>query len=182
MGAKHMKRFVMVGIAVLAAACGSSSSPSSPSGQPNTVVFTAALSAANETPAPITNADKDGKGNATITFHLTRDTSGTITAATVDFVWSLSGFPAGTPIILTHIHEGGPSIGGGVVINSTLSAANPITLADGSTTNITFSGLAPNPAGLSVVQRIIDNPNGFYFNVHSQLNPGGAVRGQLVRQ
>ena len=177
-----MKRYALVGIAVLAAACGSSS-PSQPSNtQPNTVVFTAAMNAANEAPNPVTNADKDAKGNATITFHLTRDGSGTITAATVDFVYSLSGFPSGTPIILTHIHEGGPAIAGGVVINSGLSAANAITLADGSTSNITFSGLAPAPAGLSVVQRIIDNPNGFYFNVHSQLNPGGAVRGQLVRQ
>src|SRR4051812_42188026 len=55
-GQKHMKRYVLVGIATLAAACGSS--PSSPSGQPNTVVFSATLSAANETP-PITNVDKD---------------------------------------------------------------------------------------------------------------------------
>jgi len=175
-----MKRYVLVGFAVLAAGCGSSS-PSSPSGQPNTVVFTAALSAANETPAPITNADKDAKGNSTITFHLTRDSSGAITAATVDFVWSLSGFPAGTPIILTHIHEGGPNIGGGVVINSTLSAANPVMLADGTATNISFTNLAPNPGGLTVIQRIIDNPNGFYFNVHSTLNGGGFARGGLVK-
>lgn len=177
-----MKRYVLVGIAVLAAACGSSS-PSSPSNsQPNTVVFTAALSAANETPAPITNADKDAKGNATITFHLTRDGSGTITAANVDFVYSLTGFPSGTPIILTHIHEGGPGIGGGVKIGAPLSAATAITLADGTATNITFSGITGWGDGVPLVQRIIDNPNGFYFNVHSQLNPGGAVRGQLVRQ
>jgi hypothetical protein len=28
---------------------------------------------------------------------------------------------------------------------------------------------------------IIANPAGFYFNVHTALNPGGAVRGQLSR-
>jgi CHRD domain-containing protein len=175
-----MKRYVWLGLALFAAACGSSTSPSST--QPTTVVFTAALSAANETPAPITNADKDARGSSTMTFHLTRDSSGTITAATVDFVYSLSGFPPGTPIILTHIHEGGPGIGGGVKIGAPLSPATAITLADGTATNITFSNISGWGDGIPLVQRIIDNPNGFYFNVHSQLNPGGAVRGQLVRQ
>lgn len=176
-----MKRYVLVGIAVLAAACGSSS-PSSPSAQPNTVVFTAAMAASNEVP-PITNADQNAKGNATITFHLTRDGSGTITAATVDYVYSLSGFPAGTVIRATHIHEGGPNISGGVKIDSGLSPANAITLPDGSTNNITFTGLTNfGTDGVPLIQRIIDNPNGFYFNVHSNLNPGGAVRGQLVKQ
>ena len=27
----------------------------------------------------------------------------------------------------------------------------------------------------------MDNPAGNYFNMHSPLNPGGAVRGQLTR-
>jgi hypothetical protein len=180
-----MKRYVLVGIAVLAAACGSSS-PSSPSGPPNTVVFTAALSPANETP-PVTNADQSGRGNATITFHLTRDNAGAITNATADFVYSLTGFPAGTQVILTHIHEGGPGIGPGPVrLNSGLTAATAIALPDGSTNNITFSGLGPDKIvggeGLPLFQKIIDNPNGYYFNVHTTLNPGGAVRGQLVKQ
>ena len=26
---------------------------------------------------------------------------------------------------------------------------------------------------------ILNNPAGFYFNVHTTVNPGGAVRGQL---
>jgi filamentous hemagglutinin family protein len=34
----------------------------------------------------------------------------------------------------------------------------------------------------TLAQQIIANPNGFYFNVHSGLNPGGAVRAQLVKQ
>jgi|tagenome__1003787_1003787.scaffolds.fasta_scaffold20828814_2 hypothetical protein len=179
-----MKRYVLVGIATLAAACGSSS-PSSPSGPPNTVVFTSTLSAANETP-PITNADKDAKGNATVTFHLTRDNAGVITAATVDFVYSVTGFPAGTNLILTHIHEGGSGIGPGPVrVNSGLTAGTAIPLADGSATNITFNGLTGDKfvsEGLPVIQKIIDNPGGYYFNVHTPANPGGAVRGQLVKQ
>ena len=33
----------------------------------------------------------------------------------------------------------------------------------------------------AVVQGIVNNPAGFYFNVHSTLNGGGVVRGQLVK-
>jgi len=28
---------------------------------------------------------------------------------------------------------------------------------------------------------VLNNPAGHYFNMHSALNPGGVVRGQLVR-
>jgi hypothetical protein len=31
-------------------------------------------------------------------------------------------------------------------------------------------------------QAIVANPAGFYFNVHTPVNPGGAARGQLARQ
>jgi hypothetical protein len=166
-------------VAILGAACGSSS-PSSPSNTlPNTINFTAALSAANEVP-PVTNADTNARGTARVTFNLTRDGAGTLTAATANFAFDLSGFPNGTNIILSHIHEGGPAVSGGVKVNSGLTAANAINLANGSVTNQTFSNIAMTDLGL--VQQIIDNPNGYYFNVHSALNPGGAVRGQLVKQ
>ena len=179
-GTMTMKRYAIVAaVAMLAAACGSS--PSSPSNtQPNTITFTAALTASNEVP-PITNADQNARGNATITFNLTRDSAGTITAATVGFVYSLSGFPPGTVIRLTHIHEGGPTIAGGVKVDSGLSPATAITLNDGTANNITFTNTT-FPDGLGLINAIIANPNGYYFNVHSNLNPGGAVRGQLVKQ
>jgi hypothetical protein len=173
-----MKRFaIMAAAALLAAGCGSSN-PNSPSTPPATVTFTAALNAANETP-PITNADSNARGTGTFKLDLTRDGSGTITAAKATFVYSLSGFPAGTQIRATHIHEAGPGVAGGIVIDSGLTAANAITLPDGTLTNQTFTNDNVNAA---LAQRIIDNPNGFYFNVHSGLNPGGAVRAQLVRQ
>jgi hypothetical protein len=168
----------MTAMAMLAAGCGSSSTPA-PSGPPSTVAFGAALNASNEVP-PITNADVNGKGTGTFTLNLTRDSAGTITAATGTFVFNLSGFPAGTTVRATHIHEGGPGIGSGtVVIDSGLTAANAIPLPDGTVGNQTFKNDSVSP---TLAQRIIDNPNGFYFNVHTALNPGGAVRAQLVKQ
>ena len=172
-----MKRYAMAaGVLILAAGCGSKTAPSA--APPNTIVFTAALSAANENP-PIANADASARGTGTFTLNLTRDASGTITDATGTFVYSLTGFPAGTQVRLTHIHEGGPAVNGGVVVDTGLTAANPITLNDGTLTNQTFSNRA---VGAALANQIIANPNGYYFNVHTVLNPGGAVRAQLVKQ
>jgi hypothetical protein len=178
-----MKRYAIIAAAgILAAACGSKS-PTTPSNtQPNTIVFTAALAFANEIPTiPTSNADANARGTATVTFNLTRDTAGTITAATVGFVYSVSGFPAGTILRGTHVHEGGPAVSGGVKIDSGLGAANPITLADGTMNNISFP-TTTFADGLPLINQIIANPNGYYFNVHSGVNPGGAIRGQLVKQ
>jgi len=178
-----MKRFAMMAaVALLAAGCGSS--PSSPSTPPSTISFTAQLSPANEVP-PITNADSTARGTGTFTLNLTRDSSGTITDAKATFVYSASGFPPGTTLRGTHIHEAGPGVAGSVVIDTGLSAATAITLPDGSVTNQTFSDRsfgANAAAAAALAQKIIDNPNGYYFNVHTGLNPGGAIRAQLVRQ
>jgi hypothetical protein len=173
-----MKRYLLVGVAILAAACGSSNSTPAPTPLPTTVVFTAALSAANENP-PITNADSNARGTGTFTLNLTRDGSGNITDAKGTFVYSMTGFPNGTQITLTHIHEGGPSINGNVVVNTGLTAANAITLANGTLTNQTFEN---RDVGATLAQQIMNNPNGYYFNVHTTVNPGGAARAQLVKQ
>jgi hypothetical protein len=52
-------------------------------------------------------------------------------------------------------------------------------LANGSVSNQTIANIDVTP---TVAQQIIDNPNGYYYNLHTTLNPGGAVRAQLVRQ
>jgi hypothetical protein len=172
-----MKRLAMMAAtALLAAGCGSSG-PNSPSSPPNTIVFTAALSPANEVP-PVTNADANARGTGTFTLNLTRDSSGAITDAKGTFDFSVTGFPAGAALRGMHIHEAGPGTNGNVVIDSGLTLATAIALPDGSGSR-TFANVNVSPA---LAQRVIDNPNGFYYNIHSLVNPGGAIRAQLVRQ
>jgi hypothetical protein len=161
--------------AVLAAGCSSSStSPSTTT--PTKPTFTATLSPANEVPA-ITGPEAAGSGTATITFDVTRDASGNVTGGTATFVVNMAGFPAGTPINIAHIHQA-PSGTTGAVVFSTSLAAGEVTLATG-TGSFTKSGIAPPDP--SIIQAVINNPAGFYFNIHSTLNPGGVARGQLVK-
>ena len=66
------------------------------------------------------------------------------------------------------------------MVTTGITAANPVVLANGSVTNQTISNIDVTPA--TVAQQIIDNPNGFYYNLHTLANPGGAMRAQLVKQ
>jgi len=53
-----------------------------------------------------------------------------------------------------------------------------VTIASGSV-SFERSGIVVSP--VDIATQILANPAGFYFNSHSALNPGGVVRGQLVR-
>jgi len=162
-------------LALAAAGCSKSSSPTNPS--PTKPTFTADLRPANENP-PIGNAENTGSGQSTTTFDVTRDAGNNITACTATFVVNLTGFPAGTPINIAHIHQGAAGTNGSIVFSTSL-AAGEVNLANGSGS---FSKAGISPAGgPEVCNAIINNPAGYYFNVHSTLNPGGVARGQLVR-
>jgi hypothetical protein len=160
--------------------CGSTT-PTTPTvtTPPTTLVFTATLSALNEVPAlASTNAEIGARGNATITMHVTRDAAGAITAGTVDVVATFTGFPNGTIATVAHIHTGAAGVGGGVLV-AMVPSAGEVTMPNGSGSYV-HSGFAISP--IDSANLIIANPAGFYFNVHTQVNPGGAVRGQLVLQ
>ena len=165
--------FALAACAVTAAGCDDNGT-TSPSNQP--AVFTAILRPANEVP-PITNAESSGSGAAQITLQLTRDAAGAITTATADFYFQMSGFPSNTAVVGAHIHPGVAGINGPVVVSTGLAATAPF-VANTGTGEFVATGITVPPA---LAQMIIDNPAGFYFNIHSPLNAGGFARGQLTR-
>lgn len=176
------------GAALLVAACGGGAQPAPttaattapPAASPaaaNKVVFTADLKPTNEVP-PITSAEASGSGKATVTFNLTRSAAGAITAATADFDVVLSGFPTSTAITLGHIHKAAAGANGPVSVGFKTDAPNPIALTTGGTT-ITATGVTVAP---DLAQQIIDDPAGYYVNIHSAMHGGGVVRGQLTKQ
>jgi hypothetical protein len=161
-----------IAVSLLAAGCGDDT-PTAPSAtQPK---FTATLSGNNENP-PISNAEAGGTGTSSITFNTTV-VGGQVTAATADFTVTISNLPAGTPINLSHIHEGAASVNGSVRVNLAL-VAGEVTVGATRTVTFTKNGITVDPA---LAQAIMNNPAGYYFNSHSTLNGGGVVRGQLVR-
>ena len=112
------------------------------------------MGGAEEVPSP---GDPDGTGTATVTLNTD--------SGQVAFTINVSNITL--PAAAAHIHEGARGVAGGVVV--------PLTAPDA---NGKASGSAPADAAL--MQRMMDNPAGFYVNVHTPDFPGGAVRGQLA--
>ena len=112
------------------------------------------MGGAEEVPNP---GDPDGMGMATVT--LNSD------SGQASFTIDVSNITL--PAAAAHIHEGARGVAGGVVV--TLMAPDA---------NGTAKGSAAVDAAL--MQRMMDNPAGFYVNVHTTDFPGGAVRGQLA--
>jgi len=156
------------------AACGSSSSTTSPSPAPT--VFTAQLLPVNEG-VQINGGEGTGSGTATISFIVSRDSSNTIIGASTTFTVNLTGFPATTVVNIAHIHEGAAGVAGAIKVNTTL-APGDVTLVNGAG-SFTKINIPVDPA---LMQAILNNPAGYYFNVHTAANPGGVARGQLVPQ
>lgn len=70
------------------------------------------------------------------------------------------------PVTMAHIHKGGAGVNGPVVVPFDAAAVNAGRQA---TVN----------ADPAVVKAIAADPAGYYVNVHTATNPGGAARGQL---
>jgi CHRD domain-containing protein len=171
-----MKRsgVLLLCVCLLGAAGCSDDEPTNASNLP--IVMTASLAPSNEVPA-IANAENTGFGNVQITFNVTRDGTGAITSGTADFHFQLTGFPSSTTIIAAHIHPGAAGVNGGVIVSTGIVAGSPVT-QDNGVMSFSTTGV---PVPTATLQSIVNNPAGFYFNVHSPTNPGGVARGQLSR-
>jgi hypothetical protein len=101
--------------------------------------------------------DEDGTGTATVVLDPEAGTAcWEMTVEDVD------------PITVSHIHEGAEGEDGGVAVDLDV---------DG------FEGSSEgcnDAADPDILQAIIDNPAGYYVNVHTDELPAGAIRGQLM--
>ena len=172
-----MRRFAIFALALaLGAPACDDDNPTGPSNS-GPIVFTAELRASNEVPA-ISNAESNGQGTVTITFSVPRDGSGNVTG---EGVWNvqaaISGLTNDSFIRAAHIHNGAAGVNAGVFVDTRLTPANQIPTPGGAAT-INFEGVQITQ---TQAQAVLNNPAGHYFNMHSPLNPGGVIRGQLVR-
>jgi hypothetical protein len=170
-----MTRFwiLAIGLALVSSVACSDDDPVHPSATAPT--FTTQLLPGNEVP-PVTNGDSSASGNVSVVLNVTRDSNQAITAATADFTVVMSGFPANTSLTGAHIHNARAGQNSGVVVNTGIVVGD-IVLPNGSG-RFDRNGITVTPV---LAQNMLNDPAGYYFNVHTTLNLGGAIRGQLNR-
>jgi hypothetical protein len=132
--------------------------------------FIATLTGASERPTPVpTNT------TGTATLILTNDT-------TISYVITLVN---ATGITAAHIHIGGTEVAGGIIAGLFSNAAPGVNIANGTLVEgrVTPGNMGTNNLGLNFESlKGLIRGGGAYVNVHSTANPGGVVRGQLMRQ
>ena len=159
----------------LGAAAGCDKASPTPN-DPTQFTFTAQLLPSNEVPL-VTNAEASGSGNVTITLTVTRDSAAAITGGTANFVSNLTGFPSTTSFTMAHIHEAVAGVAGPIVVNTGLASGEvALTHGAGSFTKNNINVTA------AIANGMVNPPATFYFNVHTTINTGGAIRAQLVKQ
>ena len=101
--------------------------------------------------------DEDGTGTATVVLDPDAGTA----------CWEMS-VEAIDPVTISHIHVGAAGESGDVVVDLDLEGFDA-----------TSEG-CNEAADADTLQAIIDNPAGYYVNVHNETFGGGAIRGQLA--
>jgi hypothetical protein len=135
-----------------------------------TFTLTAQLTGANETPAALNTG---AFGTATVTVNMN--------ARTVTYRVDVFNLPSG--VTASHIHVGAAGTGGPVVVNFAPPVPASNDFAFSGTVKDTEFLLRPDQGIRSaddMFQAIIGG--NAYVNVHSSVNPGGEIRGQLVLQ
>lgn len=157
-----MRRLLsLAGAAALALLAGTASA------EAQDIHFTALLSGANETPGIASGSG----GTATVTLNTS--------TRTVTYKVDVYNMPSGTTA--AHFHAGGPGVAGPVVVNFTVQSniSNDFSISG----TATAADLVPRqPQGVNSWDDFIQalTLGQVYVNVHSSVNPGGEIRGQVL--
>jgi len=112
-------------------------------------------------------ADADGL----LTLDVTRDTAGAITSGEVIFYFNYD-FPGSVTITGLHVHQAKKGVNGPIVVESGVASFTDAD-GDGNVTTV-VTGVSP-----TLLQAILNKPRDYYVNLHTSVNPGGALRDQL---
>jgi uncharacterized protein (TIGR03437 family) len=145
-----------------------------------TIPFVTTMLPANETP-PITDTST---GNAIIWVHVIRDASGVITSGSVDFDIT-TRFSSAVTVTGLHIHNGPAGVAAGIVIPTDVNGGDKKIDIDAAgrariQKQVQFPQTTPSIT-VATIQDLINNPQGFYVNIHTTDHGSGAMRGQLLR-
>jgi CHRD domain len=113
-------------------------------------ILTAHLNGQNEVPT----ADPNGTGNVVVRL---RPALGKVCAHAT---WHRIGKP-----IMAHIHRGRAGVSGNVLVDLTGSVTGGSNCVTG--------------VSKALIRHILDHPRRFYYNIHTNAYPAGAIRGQL---
>jgi hypothetical protein len=135
--------------------------------------FDPVMASSNET----AHVSLTASGASWLTVVVDRDAKGAISGGTVTFDVDCSlGGPA--TVVAMHIHKGTAGSDGPVVIGSGISAfASP-----SGTGNITAEArvASSDTTALNALAGLIENPAGYYLNLHTDAYPAGLMRSQLL--
>ncbi|MDQ6705386.1 MAG: IPT/TIG domain-containing protein, partial [Acidobacteriota bacterium] len=107
-----------------------------------------------------------------------RGDDGSAIAAAVTFDVNYR-FPGAATFTGLHIHDGAAGVAGMIHVPTDLSATNGVVSATGFG-NISRLALVSDTAGLATVNSMLSTPQNQYVNLHTTVNPGGAVRAQIA--
>jgi uncharacterized protein (TIGR03437 family) len=141
-------------------------------------VFQVTMLSSHEVP-PVTGLDT-ATGPSEVVIPLLRNGDGTVAAGATLFDVNFRGFPAATTFTGLHIHDAGPGSNSGVVFPSGLDGNLNKVVSDTGNGNIFRVVNVSSAAAIAKLNALVQNPNGFYLNVHTTVNGGGAMRDQLA--
>lgn len=145
----------LVTVAAVTVACGDDG--------PDADRYEAELNSANE----VGNNQNNSTATGTATF--------TDLGGSIEYTLDVQGMSSPTA---AHIHIGGPTVNGGVLVPLFSTTSPPATfsgrLASGTIIQSTIIGISMDSL------RVLMRTNGAYVNVHTSANPGGEIRGQIV--
>lgn len=139
----------------------------------SSVVYKVLASPSKENPP---NVGAREMADVTIEFNVHRNEMGDIDMVIVDYRVAAT-LGAEQTVRAMHIHRGGPTENGPVVVDGNFG---PAAVVPAGSLSFFRHAVVDSMSGIETIKAIMENPGGYYFNLHTVQYPPGHFRGQLT--